>query len=702
MPLFAGTDVTAQLKSSIARVERYISTSDTTSLTAALVNINANFHLCHDEKFLRIFSSAARKAEKKHHGYAQGFYNFMGLWHKQHNNPELAVDNFVRSYELTLSSGKKADGTWMLVELGNLFFAKGEMEQASVFYDKALSIAWKVKDHYAMSVIYMNLGMVAHQRGHLAREIELLKQSASERLLSNDPVFVCHTYVKLAGAYLELNNTDSAQRYLSEARKLYYAGGEDFGLLHEMPAMIDIEEYRYRMAIGEEKQAATALANARSYLLKTNLTPQYLETFITESDHLWKKKRYKDLSTLLQGKVGQFKVAGLTDLEQQALHYLARSWSITGNEKQASQSYERLVSLDDSLRNARSTSRLNHVRSIIDLYEKDADLRVAEQQLAHEQEKELLRARERGITRIFTITGFVAAIVLLVLLIRLQKQKKDVLKLHSELEQQNEQVKANSLKLERSNLVKDKLFSIIGHDLRGPMNSLLGITGLIREEIKREAKPDLSVHLQLMENTLKETADLFERLLQWSKLDKKQIHFNPAVIDMQSLVEKVLRFYQPSLHYKKIDVAFNHCGCDAFADINITDTILRNLIANAIQVLPYGKSIFITTEILSQGEILVRVRDNGDGFNESVLGHFAAGEEADAAASNGLGLVLCRELARMNNGTISINNHDTGGAEVRFTLPLYESEMQRTVVPVVHSSDYSDRKDIKIETAPVY
>lgn len=677
-PLYADTS-TVKVNQNMMLLERYVATSDTTGLYSVLIDINGNFHLYKDERYLHYLINAARKAEEGKIGYTQAFYTLVGLWHKQQNNLELAVDNLVKAYKLIEQEGKKVDGIWVLIELGNIFFAASEPEQAAVFYDKAKSIAEESRNHYALSVIYLNLGLVEHNRGNLAQEIDLLKKSSRERLLSHNPAFVSFTFSKLADAYLELNNTDSAQRYLSEARRIYYAAGKEFGHLHEMPAMLHLGEYKYRMARGEKMLALASLDSARNYLLKTELTSLYLQSYILECKYLVTEKQYAEVISLLNGKMDEMHKGGFADLERQGLHYLARGWWMLGDTKKGRMYYEKLLSFEDSLRKVHSKSKLNHVRSIIELYEKDADLRVAAQQLAYEQEREKMRARERDITLLFTIIGFLLSLTLIVLMNRIQKQKRSVLKLHAELEQQNEQMKDNAIKLERSNVVKDKLFSIIGHDLRGPMNSLLGMVGLMRAEMKSSVKPDFSTHLQMMENTLKETIDLFERLLQWSKLDKKAIHFNPVVIDMEEMVNKVLRFYEPALRHKNIDVAFAPCRNEGYADVNITYTILRNLVANAIHALPAGKNISITTEPASDREMMVCVKDNGYGFAEEVLQRFAAKEGVIASSSNGLGLVLCRELAQMNKGTISIRNGDTGGAEVRFTLPMVERAVQEEI-----------------------
>lgn len=663
-----------KMQHNIATIERYLTTSDTLGLNRALVDININLHLYRDEHYPVLFNSGARKAERENNPQlAQAFYTFTGLWHRQHNNIEAAVDNLVKAYELVEKQGRRHDGVWMLIELGNIFFGEGEPEQAAIFYNKALAIAKETNDHYPLSVIYLNMGLVEHNRGNLQREIELLKKSSSERLLSTNPSFVSHTYAKLAEVFLEMNQPDSAWKYIGQAREIYYAQVEQHGLLYEMPAMLDLDEYKYYMATGNKVKADSALKSAREYLLKIQLAPMYLQTYITESKYLFDAKDYKSLAALLDPKVKEFRAAGMPDLERQGLHYLAQAWSMLGDKNRSMQSYERIIALEDSLRNTRSKLKLNQVRSIIDLFEKESDLRLARIQLQHEQENEKLRLRERDIMIVITLTGFVIAIVLYVLMKRIQRQKRHLQLLHRELEHQHVRIQSNALKLERSNLVKDKLFSIIGHDLRGPMNSLLGMVGVMRIETAAAGNRTLDPHLRLMETTLKETVDLFEQLLQWSKLDKKEIHFNAAPINIDDVVSKVIRFYEPALSGKRVSVHYTPSGQTAYADINIAHTVMRNLIANAIQALPADKSIFITCEPKSATELVIRVRDNGYGYHPELLQRYTNEQGADVASNTGLGLVLCRELARMNKGRLTISNHEAGGAEACFTLPMLEA-----------------------------
>jgi signal transduction histidine kinase len=664
-----------QVDANVRRLELYMTNSDTNGLYKVLVNINDNFHLYYGKEFLPLFHRAAVKAEKDSMVYVACFYSFKGLWYKNNGSQELAIDNFVKSYLLDRVFKGPAQGMWTLVEIGNIFYAENDPDQAAIFYNKALEPAVAVNDHFALSVIYLNLGLVERSRGNIPEQIDWLKKSAQERLLSKDPVFVCHTYSKLSDAYLEMHKADSALKYLEEAKRIYANDGDKFGLLYEMPALIDLGYYRLNILLGRDREAAQFLSNARKYLQEKKLVQLFLQTLLVESKYLAATGNDRALVNLLDTAIDDFHREGQTDLERQALHYLAKSYAALGDEKLSMAHYEKLIAIEDSLKKSNYQTKLNQIRSIIELFEKDASLQIAKQELLHQQEQDRLRTIQRNIILGFTIAAFILSIFLFILLGRNKRQKQDLSHLNRELELRHEEIQRTAVELEKSHVIKDKLFSIIGHDLRSPLNVLLGQTGLIKKEIeKTSVSGSITSQVQFMETTLKETVDLFERLLQWSKLDKKEIHFNPSPVQVGEMAKQVVRFYEPLLHQKKIRVETDTNGETGFGDPNITQTILRNLVSNSINALQEGGLIKIRTR--AETELLfVTISDNGKGFPESLLKSFPNTYKVDPRKPNGLGLVLCRELATMNHGELTLENPETGGASATFTLPLFKEKI---------------------------
>jgi PAS domain S-box-containing protein len=236
-------------------------------------------------------------------------------------------------------------------------------------------------------------------------------------------------------------------------------------------------------------------------------------------------------------------------------------------------------------------------------------------------------------------------------------------------------LKASEASLKESNISKDKFFSIIAHDLRGPFNAIIGFSDLLHNDYETL---DISEQRSMIKNIYDAslgTFKLLENLLEWSRIQTGRTRPNPDNIDLCTIANTSLSFLKPQAEKKNIKLFSGiHFGTIAFCDENMITTVVRNLISNAIKFTPIGGNVRIWAAIKDQ-HVEVTVADNGVGIHqenlpkifkldESVKTRGTAGEQG-----TGLGLVLCREFIELNNGTISAESELGRGSQFRFTIP---------------------------------
>ena len=247
-----------------------------------------------------------------------------------------------------------------------------------------------------------------------------------------------------------------------------------------------------------------------------------------------------------------------------------------------------------------------------------------------------------------------------------------------------ERVKAEqeiSLKNEElSNLVaeKDRFFSILAHDLRSPFNVLLGLTQFLDEDL-----PDMKLDdAHKMVNTLRSTAltvyNLLENLLEWSRITRGNICFDPKLFLLQ---DKMDEFLQPVLvlaNKKKIEISYSVPDeLVVFADQNMLASIIRNLASNAIKFTPQNGKVILSAQATEDLNIEISVKDSGIGMNKGILDKLFNIDRkknrkgTDGEYSSGLGLIICKELVEKHSGNIRVKSQVGKGSTFYLTLPQY-------------------------------
>lgn len=236
-----------------------------------------------------------------------------------------------------------------------------------------------------------------------------------------------------------------------------------------------------------------------------------------------------------------------------------------------------------------------------------------------------------------------------------------------------ETLRKSEEKLRTLNAEKDKLFSIIAHDLRGPISAFSKLTEIFMKEDDLTAG-EIKLIATDMNHSAQSLQSLLENLLQWSRVQRTDLMINKEMVALKPLVDKSLDLLRESISVKQIKIGlFIKPDLMVFADDNMLQTILRNLISNAVKFTPKEGSVTIMAEAKADSAT-ISVTDTGIGIPDDMIRQLYSLEQktgrpgTEGEPSTGLGLILCKDLVEKNGGTLNVVSEVGKGTTFSFSV----------------------------------
>ncbi|MEP2771678.1 MAG: ATP-binding protein [Fulvivirga sp.] len=258
---------------------------------------------------------------------------------------------------------------------------------------------------------------------------------------------------------------------------------------------------------------------------------------------------------------------------------------------------------------------------------------------------------------------------------QLESHRDEILGQKDQLEKKQLKIKSQNKKLKQLNLTKDKFFSIIGHDLKNPISSLISFSNLLTNHIDRMSKEEIRTMSIDFDKTLKNSYNLLDNLLEWSRSQTDQIEYNPVNFDIKELIAENKELMTAQAISKNINIDKGEVKSTiVYADKNCINTVIRNLISNALKFTPEGGKVTVSVTNTNE-EVTVSVADNGVGMSKEVVNKLFtidnkhATEGTAKEKGTGLGLVLCKEFVEINKGKIWLESELNKGSVFYFSLP---------------------------------
>ncbi|MDP3442211.1 MAG: HAMP domain-containing sensor histidine kinase, partial [Ignavibacteria bacterium] len=231
-----------------------------------------------------------------------------------------------------------------------------------------------------------------------------------------------------------------------------------------------------------------------------------------------------------------------------------------------------------------------------------------------------------------------------------------------------------------------KLFSIIAHDLRGPIGAFINLTEMFMDDNNVMTNEEMIEIGRGMNKSAISLHGLLDNLLHWSRIQREEVVINKTDIYIKALAAEVIEIYKPIITKKSLHVN-NIIPEDliVLADSNMIQMVLRNLVSNALKFTPKGGAVLISAVVNSDQIVSIHVRDNGIGIPAQMIEQLYNFSQStgrigtDGEPTSGLGLKLCKEFVERNGGSLhvisnveesGVNEENTGkGTDFYFTLP---------------------------------
>jgi PAS domain S-box-containing protein len=257
----------------------------------------------------------------------------------------------------------------------------------------------------------------------------------------------------------------------------------------------------------------------------------------------------------------------------------------------------------------------------------------------------------------------------------LEERQEEIQQQSEELAAQADNLRKINNELERLNRTKDKFFSIIAHDLRNPFHAIIGFSELLTKEYHTMDDQQRKGLLELINVSSEGAFNLLENLLQWARTQTDKIKYSPENLDVNEIIASTISLLSITAEKKHIRLTNTvDAKTMVYADKNMINTVIRNLISNAVKFTGNGGEVIIGADVKDK-MVELRISDTGVGMSKESLGklfridmyHSTTGTSGETGT--GLGLVICKEFIEKHGGKIKVESEERKGSTFSFTLP---------------------------------
>lgn len=529
--------------------------------------------------------------------------------------------------------------------LGIVEGKRGNFIESKQYFLNALKIFEEKKDKKGIGDIYLKLGVANFYEGNGDKALEYYKKALAEMQPGEINATVLYILNNIGTAYAKKGQLDSGRKYIARALQLCegpaYANFRitplcNMGNFYEMSGDVNkaLEYYNEALVLaGNEKlseESVRILLVIGKVKIKTN--PAEAEALMLDALNKARETDQKNiLADVLDGLIMLYKTQ----------HNYEKAFTYLEQQKQLS---DLLFDLDREKMNG-------NLEAMYDLEHINAKM----------HKLELDRQAEQSRKNIVIFVALILTVGLTVLIFFLLKTRK----LNTQLHKREDE-------LDKSNQVKDKLFSVIGHDLAGPMGAMPVVLNICRTQNMPEEEK--SKMLGLLERNATASYETLQNLLSWGKSQIKGITLQQTNFDANNAAGSERRLIVSAAEDKSIEITNNIAeGIMVFADINHYKFIMRNLLSNAVKYTNIGGRITINATTDGKGYVVFSIKDQGIGISAGdcaqlfdSLGKSIPGTANEAG--NGLGLKLCKEFVEQNGGRIWVESEQGKGSTFYFTL----------------------------------
>jgi two-component system sensor histidine kinase/response regulator len=565
--------------------------------------------------------------------------SFLGVTCINSGNHPLALQYFLEALDLAKSTNNLVEVAYTYNNLGKLYYNERNPQLYKQYFANALEAARKTTNKEVLAYSLRNVAFGYEYEKDYKTALQYRLEALRERDTTQQQAYLISSLTLIGACYSELGDFNNAFYYFN--------------------------------------RALVISANSSTILDKSDVLNAKAESFL-------KMKKY---DSALHCALESYKIA----MDKNAWEWIKISSNILYKIYHGKQDFSKALTYhvirttyEDSIINEGRMIKIKQLNLKHDFEQRERERALAEERKDILQEEALKRSQ---LLAIFILLILIAVLVILYLIYKAHKQQKILNELLAEknteietqkaaLEDQAAKLLKQSEQLIELNTIKNKLFSIISHDLRSPFAALSGALPLL--ESGDFTPEETSIILADIKRMTDNAADMLENLLQWAKSQMNTVKVTPTTLKLSQLAGQNIELYEAIAKQKNITF-YNEIAPiqTAFADNNHVLLVFQNLIGNAIKFTKEGGNITISaTQQDKDNMVIVAVQDTGVGMAENVCKKIFGSSEifttqgTAGEKGTGLGLMLCKEFIEKNNGKIWVESTEGIGTTFYFSLPI--------------------------------
>ena len=585
------------------KLSRKIDNAEWTSISLKNTGIAYTYLSRYDEAE-KYFKSSLETAEKHNlKNLLPPSYNSLGNYYYLTGNLDKAIYYYEQAYKIGKESGSNPELNSYLNNIGLIYHNRGSYEKALKYYFESLKISEQNKDVKGISRALTNIGAVYNDRADYPQALSYYEKALDAAEKTGD----LHTRANLLN---NMANIYSEQGSLKEALKFH------FNSLHlkekiddKSGAALSLGDIgRIYATLGEYPAAEKYLKSSLEILRKIGNKEGEIVSLVQIGRAYKDMKRFGDALKSFNEAISlskEFSVKLLLDA------YKGKSdvYEETGNYRAAYKSYMNYADLKDSIFNENSSEQIAELQTKYESEKKDKEISI----LQREKKIRELELDSQTMLRNSLIAGIAVLLIIAFLIYNRYRIKKNTNRM---LEEKIREIGKQQIELKALNENKNKLLSIISHDLRSPFQALLGYSEILNQQIDTLSKTEIALYSANLNYTSHQTLIFFENLLEWARLQMDKITSDPEPFALTAAVKKASDLLKHNAEKKSIHINIEIQEDDiVYADENMISSVVRNLLSNAIKYSEKGSTVTLKS-VPDEDHIDVVVQDEGTGLTE--------------------------------------------------------------------------------------
>ncbi|UZR93924.1 tetratricopeptide repeat-containing sensor histidine kinase [Chondrinema litorale] len=558
-----------------------------------------------------------------------------------------------------------------------IYSKRGELKKSLIYRYRALNTRLEIGDKNEIAKSYNAFGIFYEQQGNYYKALQYYIDSYRTSKEINNSKGVGISLHNIASIYYNLGNYEKALSYHKEALSIKEKLGshKEIGISIKNMGLVYGALNKYDTAINFLNQGLKIFGKGDNKSL-------YGETLYDLGKVYFNEGKYD--STLYYWKQTEKLASDINNntLLLQTYEGLTNLCIETNNDEDLIRYFKKYKAIKDSLDLTATSSEILELQARFE--EENFQGKIDEVELEKRKKEQELADIEKQRFYLVLLVGMAFISIIFIYLFykrsrvaseKLQLQNQIINNQNDHLKKLNNKLEQSKEELEKINATKDKLFAIISHDARSPLNSLNGMLQLVVDQVDLLGKDEIKSIFQKLKTRVDTVDNFLNHLLEWARLQNEDINIKPVVFSIKEKVQEVVDLYKPQAGKKNINLLHNiDLDIQVFYDPNMLDFIVRNFIANAIKF-TYENGTILLSVTQKESYLELNVQDNGIGMSEAELKSLfdlkaqVSKKGTFSEKGTGLGLILCKEFIEKNNGKLFVSSTPENGTVFSFTIP---------------------------------